>query len=103
MFAMVMSLMFSAMAPYYIYKSLKREKLSQKLSGITTAMTVIFIFIGTRTPFNLRFEVAFAFLGLGVSFLLFYFAYKEKNLFACIAGVIVFVLSIYLFLLKKLI
>ncbi len=92
--------MFSAMAPYYIYKSLKREKLSQKLSGITTAMIVVFIFIGTRPPFNLRFEVAFALVGIGISLELFYFAYKEKNSFACIAGGAIFVLSIYFFLFK---
>ncbi len=100
MFNTIMTLFFTGWAPYYIYKSLKRKKLSHKLSGITAAMLAIFIITGTHPPINLDHNRAFGLLGMAVSIELFYVAYKEKKPFLGITAGILALLGFLLFALQ---
>ena len=97
MFNTIMSLFFISYTPYYIYKSLKREKLSHKLSGLATSMLFIFILVGTKPPINLDHNSALGLLGIGVSLELFYLSYKEKNVFLCLAAAVMMLLGFYIF------
>ncbi len=91
-------LFFAGWSPYYAYKSLKREKLREKLSGIASVLAIVFIIIGTRPPLNLRFGQALGLLGMSISLELLYLAYKEKSPFGYISSGIVAILGLYIFL-----
>ena len=92
-----MRIWFIFWAPYHLYKSLKREKLSHKLAGITSTMMAILILVTTHPPINLPYDKAFGLLGTGVSLELFYVAYKQKNIFLYMAGGVVGILGFILF------
>ncbi len=97
MFNTIMSLFFVGYTPYYIYKSLKREKLSQKLSGLATSMIFIFIIVGTQPPVNLGHSKALGIVAVGVSLEIFYLAYKEKNIFLGIAAALMMLFGFIIF------
>lgn len=99
MFNIVFLLVVAGYTPYHIYRSLKREKLSQKLSGLTTAMVFVFLIIGTRSPLQLRHTCAFGLLAIGVATELLYLAYREKSSFGYLSAGILGVLGIYLLML----
>lgn len=97
MFSSFMSLFFVAYTPYYIYKSLKREKLSHKLSGLATSLIFIFIIVATKPPLNLAHNIALSIVGIGVSLEIFYLGFKEKNIFFYLAAALMFVFGCYIF------
>ena len=97
MFDTILILFAAGYTPYYVYKSLKRGKLSHKLAGLTTSMIFVFLIIGTRPPINLNRMIALGLLGIGIALELLYLAYKEKNLFLYMIAGIVALFAAYMF------
>jgi branched-subunit amino acid transport protein AzlD len=93
----IFTLFFTGWVPYHIYKSLKREKLSHCIAGITSSMILFFLFICTHPPINLDHERALGLLAISIAALLFYAAQKKKKKILFLSALILAAFGTYIF------